>query len=166
MEEKVYKPRQPKRTKLWQCLHAHFADYLKHYKEKYEKSHGYLRPIEDLARKLRAWQHSGFSVHKGEPVKREERSGLERLAQYIIRNPFSEEKMIYNEKTGSVIYCSKPKPKVKGNFKVFTAGEFIGAITQHIPDFRFAKIRAAEQLIRRAVEKLRSTDHLLKCSKI
>ncbi len=45
MGEKVYKSRHPKRTKLWQCLHVHFDDYLSHYKEKYEKSHGYLRPI-------------------------------------------------------------------------------------------------------------------------
>ncbi|MCK5242145.1 transposase [bacterium] len=101
----------------------------------------------------------------GQPVKRKNKEGLERLAQYIIRNPFSEKKMLYNEKTGSVIYRSKPNPKVKGNFKVFTAGEFIAAITQHIPDFRFAKIKAAEQLIRRAVERLRSSVHLLKCSK-
>jgi hypothetical protein len=87
------------------------------------------------------WRHSGFSVHNGNPVKREARLGLERLAQYIIRSPFSEEKMLYNEKTGSVIYRSKPNPKVKGNFKVFTAGEFIGAITQHIPDKGFQLVR-------------------------
>ena len=62
----------------------------------------------DLAGKLLSWRHSGFSVHNGNPVKREARLGLERLAQYIIRNPFSEEKMLYNEKTGSVIYRSKP----------------------------------------------------------
>ena len=72
----------------------------------------------DLAGKLLSWRHSGFSVHNGNPVKREARLGLERLAQYIIRNPFSEEKMLYNEKTGSVIYRSKPNPKIKENFKV------------------------------------------------
>ena len=320
MGEKVYKPRHPKRTKLWQCLHAHFADYLNHYKEKHEKNHGYLRPIveevvnkylecgdlskgfarvvckkcrreyllafscrgrwfcpschqkkvllfgenitdniayplphrqyvfsipimlrvyfkhdremltklcrqaykclqefmrtslglcqdqagtvmaiqtygeylnfhphihavvadglftrqgmfyvmprlntkaleemfrvkvigmlvaerqlaKDLAGKLLSWRHSGFSVHSGNPVKRGERSGLERLAQYIIRNPFSEEKMMYNEKTGSVIYRSKSNPKIKGNFKVFSAEEFIGAITQHIPEKGFQLVR-------------------------
>jgi hypothetical protein len=325
MGEKVYKPRHPKRTKLWQCLHVHFDDYLNHYKEKHEKTYGYLRPIiEDVVNKylkcgdlskgfarivckkckpeyllafscrgrwfcpschqkkvlhfgenitaniaypvphrqyvfsipimLRVyfkhdremltklchiasesllefmrtslglsqgqvgmvmaiqtygeylnfhphihavvadglftsqgmfyvmprintrvleemlrirvirmlvaerklaivvgarliaplqmyWRHSGFSVHNGNPVKREARLGLERLAQYIIRSPFSEEKMLYNEKTGSVIYRSKPNPKVKGNFKVFTAGEFIGAITQHIPDKGFQLVR-------------------------
>jgi len=320
MGEKVYKPRHPKRTKLWQCLHVHFDDYLNHYKEKYEKTYGYLRPIiedvvnkylecgdlskgfarivcqkckqeyllafscrgrwfcpschqkkvlhfgenitaniaypvphrqyvfclpimlrayfkhdremltklcqqaykclqefmraslrlpqgqagmvmaiqtygeylnfhphihaavadglftsqgmfyvmprlntqaleemfrvrvirllvakrklaKDLGGKLLGWRHSGFSVHKGEVVKREARLGLERLAQYIIRNLFSEEKMMYNEKMGSIIYRSKPNPKVKGNFKVFTAGEFIGAITQHIPDKGFQLVR-------------------------
>lgn len=42
---------------------------------------------------------------------------------------------------GSIIYHSKSNPKVKGNFKVFTAGEFIGAITQHIPDKGFQLVR-------------------------
>ena len=52
MGEKIYKPRHPKRTKLWQCLHVHFDDYLNHYKEKYEKTYGYLRPvIEDVVNK-------------------------------------------------------------------------------------------------------------------
>ncbi len=45
MGDQVYKPRHPKKSKLWQCLHAHFKEYLNHYKEKHEKNYGYLRPI-------------------------------------------------------------------------------------------------------------------------
>ena len=43
---------------------------------------------EELARKLLSWKHSGFSVHNGKPIKRDDADGLQRVAQYIIRNPF------------------------------------------------------------------------------
>ena len=49
-----------------------------------------------MARKLLSWKHSGFSVHNGKPLRREDADGLERVAQYIIRNPFSEQKMVYD----------------------------------------------------------------------
>ncbi|MBL7189775.1 MAG: transposase [Phycisphaerae bacterium] len=55
---------------------------------------------EELARKLLSWKHSGFSVHNGKPIKRNDTAGLKRVAQYIIRNPFSEQKMTYNEDNG------------------------------------------------------------------
>jgi len=59
---------------------------------------------------------------------------MESLAQYIIRNPFSLKKMTYDRESGTVIYHSKMHHKKKRNFEVFTAGEFIATITQHIPD--------------------------------
>ncbi len=49
-----------------------------------------------MVRKLLSWKHSGFSVHNGKPLRREDADGLERVAQYIIRNPFSEQKMVYD----------------------------------------------------------------------
>jgi hypothetical protein len=52
------------------------------------------------------------SVHNGKPVKRNDAEGLERVAQYIIRNPFSEQKMAYNEENGAVIYRSRTRPAV------------------------------------------------------
>ena len=88
----------------------------------------------ELGKKLLSWRHSGFSVDHGQPVKREDKAGLERLAQYILRHPFSEEKMIYNREQKQVIYHSKFSSKSKRNFEVFEAGEFIAAITQHIPE--------------------------------
>jgi hypothetical protein len=110
----------------------------------------------------------GFSVHNGKPVKRNDTQGLERVAQYIIRNPFSEQKMTYNEENGTVIYRSRTRPavamgrqgrrrmhsKTKRNpstslgtlslskgFEVFSAEDFIAAITQHIPDKGFQMVR-------------------------
>jgi hypothetical protein len=63
------------------------------------------------------------------------------VAQYIIRNPFSEDKMTYNEASGTVIYRSRMHANTKRNFEVFSAGEFIAAITQHIPDKGFQMVR-------------------------
>jgi hypothetical protein len=44
-------------------------------------------------RKLLSWRHSGFNVHNGVRVKRSDEEGRERIAQYIIRNIFSVEKI-------------------------------------------------------------------------
>ncbi|THB77398.1 MAG: hypothetical protein D6B25_07050 [Desulfobulbaceae bacterium] len=68
--------------------------------------------------------------------------GLENLAQYIIRNTFSLEKLKYYEKTDSVIYHSKmTHGKNKKNFEVFSPLEFIASITQHIPEQSFQLVR-------------------------
>jgi len=88
---------------------------------------------EELIDKLMNWNHSGFSVHKGEQIARNDEEGREKLAQYIIRNTFSMEKLTCNEETGTVIYHSKmTHGKDKKNFKVYTAEAFIAAITQQI----------------------------------
>lgn len=76
----------------------------------------------------------------------EERADLERLAQYIIRNPFAVEKMQVTEANpanpdGSIIYRSGMNPKIQCNFEVFTPCDFIAAITQHIPDKSFQLVR-------------------------
>ena len=42
---------------------------------------------------LYSWKHSGFNLHAGEQVPPEAKADLEDLAQYILRNPFSVEKM-------------------------------------------------------------------------
>jgi len=96
---------------------------------------------EELARKLLSWKHSGFSVHNGKPVKRNDTAGLKRVAQYIIRYPFSEQKMTYNEENGTVIYRSRMHAKTKRNFEIFSAEAFIAAITQHIPEKGFQMVR-------------------------
>ncbi len=94
-----------------------------------------------MARKLLSWKHSGFSVHNGKPVRRQDAAGRERVAQYIIRNPFSEQKMVYDAQDGTVIYHSRMHAKTKRNFEVFSAEEFIAAITEHIPDKGFQMVR-------------------------
>ncbi len=45
--------------------------------------------------------------------------------------------MVYNAENGTVIYRSRMHAKTKRNFEIFSAQEFIAAITQHIPDKGF-----------------------------
>lgn len=49
--------------------------------------------------------------------------------------------MLYFEKTGTVIYRSKPSVKTRWNFEVFTALDFIAAVTNHISDKGFQMVR-------------------------
>ena len=64
----------------------------------------------------------------------ENKADLEDLAQYILRNPFSVEKMTLESPTDMIIYRSRLNAKINRNFEVFTATDFLAAITQHIPD--------------------------------
>jgi len=112
-----------------------------------------LRPLEELFRAkvinllveekllspervqvLYSWKHSGFNLHAGERVPPEAKADLEDLAQYILRNPFSVEKMTLESPGDLVIYRSRLNAKINRNFEVFTATDFLAAITQHIPD--------------------------------
>ena len=88
------------------------------------------------------WRHSGFSVHNGSRVARDDEKGKESISQYIIRNTFSLEKLTYNEETNTVIYQSKMTPgENKRNFQIYTPEEFIASITQHIPEKSFQMVR-------------------------
>jgi len=89
------------------------------------------------------WRHvSGFRVHYGVLIRRYDEKGMESLAQYIIRSPFSLGKMQYVAESGKVVYQPKmTHGRNKRNFKIFDAEEFIAAITQHIPEKGFQLVR-------------------------
>lgn len=93
------------------------------------------------ANMLRGWVHSGFNVHRSRRVQPDEREDLERLAQYIIRNPFAVEKMQVSPPSHTNPEGSSLNPKIQRNFEVFTPCDFIAAITQHIPDKSFQLVR-------------------------
>lgn len=96
----------------------------------------------EIITKLMQWRHSGFNIDNGMRIKRDDKKGRESVAQYILRNPFSVDKMTYNDKNGTVIYRSKmTHGKNKKNFNVYKAEEFIAAITQHIPEKSFQMVR-------------------------
>ena len=89
-----------------------------------------------------SWQHSGFSIDNSVRIAPNDQKGQIRLAQYIIRNTFSLDKLLYNEENGTVIYHSKiTHGTSKKNFEVYTVEEFIAAVTQHIPDKSYQMVR-------------------------
>ena len=90
---------------------------------------------------MHSWEHSGFGINNGKVIAKGDKAGLERVAQYILRNPFSLAKMTYNPTTRTILYRSKRDYHSKCNFKVFTAEAFIAAITQHIPERNFQNVR-------------------------
>jgi len=73
-----------------------------------------LLPL-DRARMLRGWVHSGFNVHQSRRIAAHECQDIERLAQYIVRNPFSVTKMQVNRSGDSILYRSGINPKIKRN---------------------------------------------------
>jgi hypothetical protein len=83
---------------------------------------------------LYSWKHSGFNLHVGDPVPPENKADLEDLAQDILRNPFSVEKITLESPGDIVIYRSRLNAKINRNFEVFSPTDFLAAITQHIPD--------------------------------
>ncbi|NBD37212.1 MAG: IS91 family transposase [Verrucomicrobia bacterium] len=85
------------------------------------------------AQKMLQWVHSGFNIHAGYRIQRDDHDGLENLAQYILRNPFSLEKMTYVPETGEVIYRSKRNHATNRLWETFNGPAFIAAITRHIP---------------------------------
>ena len=62
----------------------------------------------DFITRIMCWRYtSGIRAHKGEQLGRDDRDWREALAQYVIRNPFSVEKIHYQHQSGTVIYKSK-----------------------------------------------------------
>ena len=95
---------------------------------------------DDIITNLLSWRHSGFSVDNSVRIAADNQDGKITLAQYIIRNTFSVDKLTYNEQSGMVIYNSKmTHGKEKKIFEVYTAEEFIAAVTQHIPSKSFQR---------------------------
>ena len=90
---------------------------------------------ERKARDLLAWRHSGFNLDAGEkPVAADDVEGRRDLAEYLLRAPFSLQKITWKEETATVIYRSGRNWKTKCNFEVFSATDFIAAAVEHIPD--------------------------------
>ena len=97
---------------------------------------------------MRSWPHSGFSVDNSVYLSPGDTAGLERLAQYILRCPFSLARVVRLTDDGSVVYraqqdrCRRFPGPASGdlkngprrNFQVFSALDFLAEVTQHIPD--------------------------------
>ena len=77
-----------------------------------------LLPL-DRARMLRGWVHSGFQVHQSRRIAPNECQDMQRLAQYIVRNPFSVAKMQVNRSGDSILYRSGMNAKIKRYFFIY-----------------------------------------------
>lgn len=53
---------------------------------------------------MRSWRHSGFSVDKSVALVAGDTPGLERVAAYMVRCPFSLDRMVSVSDDGKVVY--------------------------------------------------------------
>lgn len=100
---------------------------------------------EEMLTLLAGWRHSGFHVFCGKRIMPNDKASLERLACYIIRASFSQERMRYLADEGTVVYTAKACPGPRsgdGNGrKIFAAEEWLAAMCSHVPNW-------GEQMVR------------------
>ncbi len=80
------------------------------------------------------WRHSGFSVHNGVRVRAGDAEGRKKLAQYMLRAPFSLEKMTYLPETGMVMYRSHMHKGLKRSFQLLPGAQWLELLCRHVPD--------------------------------
>ncbi len=82
-----------------------------------------------------SWHHSGFNVYIGNKIESDDKTGLGKLAKYIIRACFSQERLIYipeeksDDGVAKIIYTVKDKK----SRKVFNALDWLARLVTHIP---------------------------------
>ena len=89
---------------------------------------------DELARKLVAWTHPGFSSHIGEAIPSENRKAIEDLACYLVRAPLSLQKLVYLDGHKAVLYRSRMNPSLGRNFEAMDPLEWLTRLADHIPD--------------------------------
>jgi hypothetical protein len=89
---------------------------------------------EDLARKLLAWRHPGFSAHVREPIPFEDTKAIEDVACYVVRNPLSLKKLVCLDGQKAVLYRSKMNPSLGRNFEAMGPLEWLARMADYIPD--------------------------------
>jgi hypothetical protein len=89
---------------------------------------------QQLATKLIAWRHAGFSAHVGEPISADDTQALENLAGYVTRNALSLQRLVYLDGQQAVIYKGKHNPTRGRNFETMDPLEWLARMADHIPD--------------------------------
>ena len=87
---------------------------------------------QEAAVNLLSWKNSGFSIHEEVNVKAWDRNGLERLVGYCARPALSQQRLVYSEKTNTVIYRTAPK-EGKSEILVMPPVEFLRRWTLLMP---------------------------------
>jgi len=89
-----------------------------------------------LIENMNSWVHDGFHVYCCKAIYSWDNEGLERLGQYIVRAPLSQERMKYisehqtNDGKAKVIYKGKTSKKTQ----VFSALDWLARLITHIPN--------------------------------
>ena len=89
------------------------------------------------------WHHSGFNVYCGESIWPSDQERIEKLAQYIVRAPISQERLLYipasksNDGVARIIYQGENS----GVCETFVALDWLARLVTHIPN-------RGEQLVR------------------
>ena len=100
-------------------------------------SAGKIEP--EVVENMRSWQYSGFSVDQSVLLAAGDRSGIERLIQYMVRCPFSLSRLVKVSDSGQVVYKAEkdachafPDLQAKGleagakrNFQVLSPLDFL-----------------------------------------
>ena len=73
-------------------------------------------------------------MHNQVQTKADDAEGRQRLSRYMIRCPFSLEKMRYAPDSGMVVYRSKPHATLKRNYQLMPAIKWLRLLMNHIPD--------------------------------
>ena len=94
-----------------------------------------------MSKLLLSWKHSGFNVDGSVPVRAGDRQGRENISRYLIRAPFSVDKIQYSSREGSVIYRTRMVKGPNRNFQVYEPLDFLAAVRAHIPDRREHLVR-------------------------
>jgi Putative transposase len=89
---------------------------------------------EELARKLVAWTHPGFSSYVAKAIPFENRKAVEDLACYLVRAPLSLQKLVYLDGQKAVLYRSRMNPSLGRNFEAMDPLEWLARLADHIPD--------------------------------
>ena len=76
-----------------------------------------------LAEKMLAWRHTGFSAHNSVRLGARDSAGRRRFAQYMLRAPFSLEKMSYDPESETVIYRSRMHKTLRRNFQIMSGAD-------------------------------------------
>jgi hypothetical protein len=75
-----------------------------------------------------------FNLHNAVRIGAADTDGRRAVAEYTLRSPFSLEKMRHHATTGTIISQSKMHPVLKRNVEVFSACDWLAALTAHIPN--------------------------------
>ena len=111
-----------------------------------------------LAEKMLTWRHTGFSAHNSVRLGARDAAGRRRLAQYMLRAPFSLEKMSYDPVSGTVIYRSRMHKTLKRNFQIMSGADWLVQLCRHIPDRFEHLVRYAGWYSNRSRGKRRRTE--------